>query len=362
METPCEQWDLRTTLQAKEVRVDTRQLFSDRKLRQEFLDRFPELVAARSNTGSLEGLDCMPRPVTDDALRAVDRMAEGTWTSDAGGLEAIILRFTRPVHLVQQDTFATPPDDFPNSHEIAAKLEHGRKAFEAAIPSTGRIEVTNHRLGWIGTGWLVAEARGRNLLITNRHVAIEFAREDKGFPFRINALKRQLSARVDWYREHERPEVSSFRITKVLHIEPEPSFDVAVLEVLPVGEDANAQPTQLPKPLTLATADDYNAIGVGTWVGVIGYPAHDSRNNDADQQRIFDGIYNVKRLAPGQVRAIRPDGLITHDATTLGGNSGSAIVDLASGKAIALHFGGVEGENNFAVQAPTIQLIIDNLQ
>jgi endonuclease G len=50
--------------------------------------------------------------------------------------------------------------------------------------------------------------------------------------------------------------------------------------------------------------------------------------------------------------------LLHHDATTLGGNSGSVVFDLESGKAIALHFGGIEGTRNEAVQATRLQEII----
>jgi endonuclease G len=49
---------------------------------------------------------------------------------------------------------------------------------------------------------------------------------------------------------------------------------------------------------------------------------------------------------------------LDHDATTLGGNSGSVVIDLTSGKAAALHFGGIEGERNQAVQAPRVQQIL----
>ena len=47
-----------------------------------------------------------------------------------------------------------------------------------------------------------------------------------------------------------------------------------------------------------------------------------------------------------------------HDATTLGGNSGSAVLDLASGKAMALHFGGIQGDRNEAVQAPRMRELL----
>ena len=40
---------------------------------------------------------------------------------------------------------------------------------------------------------------------------------------------------------------------------------------------------------------------------------------------------------------------VTHDASTLGGNSGSAVLDLATGEVIALHFAGLYLDANFAV-------------
>lgn len=64
---------------------------------------------------------------------------------------------------------------------------------------------------------------------------------------------------------------------------------------------------------------------VGAWVAVIGYPARSPYNDLADQQRIFDGVYNVKRLAPGTVMSVSPDGRFTHDATTLGATPGRSL-------------------------------------
>ena len=57
--------------------------------------------------------------------------------------------------------------------------------------------------------------------------------------------------------------------------------------------------------------------------------------------------------------AIGPhDGLGNHDSTTLGGNSGSAVIDVRTGKVAALHFAGVEGEANFCIQAPVLGQIL----
>ena len=279
-------------------------------------------------------------------------MAEGVYEPGTEpGLEAIIERFTRPVYLVQQSTFAVPPDDFPNSDQIHARLESARPSLEARFPGAGRIDLRNHRLDWVGTGWMVAQ----DILITNRHVAREFATErDGGFALRQNFGLPAVRASVDWRHEYGQPEESRFRIEEVLWIEPDDSVDVAFLRIGALGEDGEARPTKI----ELMTREELDAAGVGSWVAVVGYPANDSRNSAADQQRIFDGKYNVKRLAPGQVTAVVGTDLLYHDATTLGGNSGSVLLDLASGKAMALHYGGIEGSRNEAVQAPRVQQVL----
>lgn len=149
-------------------------------------------------------------------------------------------------------------------------------------------------------------------------------------------------------------ELARFRVEQVVWIEPETSFDVALLRIAAQGEDGEAPPPSI----DLMNEEELRLAGGGAWVAVIGYPAQDSRNDSQDQQRIFDGIYDVKRLALGQLTAITPDGLAQHDATTLGGNSGSVLLDLNTGKAAALHFGGIEGEHNLAVQAPAVSRIV----
>lgn len=61
-------------------------------------------------------------------------------------------------------------------------------------------------------------------------------------------------------------------------------------------------------------------------VVLIGYPADDPRNSvikeKEDRAKIFRNVYNVKRLQPGVVLRVEPS-VISHDASTLGGNSGS---------------------------------------
>ena len=43
-----------------------------------------------------------------------------------------------------------------------------------------------------------------------------------------------------------------------------------------------------------------------------------------------------------------------HDATTLGGNSGSVVLDVETGYAVGMHFSGSFLESNYAVRAAVL--------
>jgi V8-like Glu-specific endopeptidase len=337
--------------------MDVRRLLADRELMQEFLDRAPDLAdRVQADTGGFErsgGLESLEGgQFMDQAAATAEGIAEGTYVPGTDpGLEAIIERFTRPVYLVQRSTFAAPGDTFPNSEVVHGQLEGGRTGLERVIPSAGRIDLRNHQLTWVGTGWVVAP----DIVVTNRHVAREFASDlNGGFAFRKNHGAPAVAASVDWRHEYQQDDESRFRVREILWIEPEDSVDVALLRIAGQGEDGEASPAAI----ELMTRAEFDGAEFGAWVAVIGYPAQDSRNSAADQQRIFDGIYNVKRLAPGQVTAVVADDILHHDATTLGGNSGSVVVHLASGKAMGLHFGGIEADRNAAVQAPRVHQLL----
>ena len=328
--------------------MDFQRVLADADLRDELMQRAAELADAAPGSG-LEALD--GGIGSTDVASTAEKMSAGDWDSSDSGLEAIIQRFTRPVLLIQGGTFANPPDTFPNSAHLAGLLANARVGLEEVIPSVGRVEVRNHRNDWLGTGWMVAE----NTVVTNRHVAQEFASGNgTTFQFRKALGGRSVRASLDWVREFDRPEESVVQVEEVLWIEPDDSVDVALLRTRLQGDAG--QP--LPPVISLMTQQELDEAGVEDWICVIGYPASDSRNNAQDQQRLFDGIYNVKRLAPGQVMTLGADGLLSHDATTLGGNSGSAVISLRTGKAAGLHFGGIEGDRNQAVQGPRIADVV----
>jgi S1-C subfamily serine protease len=341
--------------------MDFREVFADDDLRDEFLDRFDELspkavgVAGDVNRAleALDSLDSVPTiggpPSKAAAAAAAEHMREGTYRGSDPVLEAIIERFTRPVYIVQDSQFHRP-QDFEDSEQIAQRLATAHPVVQPTIPSVGRIDLRNALKPWVGTGWVVRPG----IVATNRHVAEEFAEEldHERFPFKQYYSAPPVAATLDWHHEFERITESRFRVREVLWMEPRNSVDVALLRIADHGENDEEQPPPLPLL-------NESGLRLGMWVSVLGYPGRSPFYNAEAQQRIFDGIYEVKRLAPGKVTSLNAaHGLLDHDATTLGGSSGSAVVDLESGKVAAIHFGGLEGQSNRAVQAPRLAEIL----
>lgn len=321
--------------------------FRDDASIEEFLDRFDELKAEAGFRGGLESLDAMNVDRAEEAARSLQ---EGTGADIPRGLEAIIRRFERPAYFVRDDSFDT--EGTPSSSEaVDAEVNEARAVLEAAIPSVGRLDLRNHRKAYVGTAWVVRP----DVVVTNAHVAREFAHADGGaFAYDTNFQGRKVRAYLDRYREYRTGNESVFRLREVLWIAGSGEPDVAFLRVDRVDDDQNA----LPAPIDLATDDEFAALDPEAWLAVVGYPAHSDFNDRQDQQRIFQGVFNVKRLQPGRLMATPPDGTFHHDATTLGGNSGSTVVDLESGKAVGLHFGGLESDSNWAVAAPAVQRLL----
>ena len=286
-----------------------------------------------------------PWATDEEVERAAEavRMLEAGEALDpphAGAVEAIILPQERPVVDVMDGTYDTPSAPFEH---LGGAGE--RKQIEAAIRSIGRIELPGHpSLPYGGTGFIV----GDGLLMTNRHVAELFAvgigRDELSF-------RSDQRAAIDLLCERDRTDTKLFRIARVVMVHP--YWDMALLAT----EGLDLVPALR---LAVADPDDLQEHEVA----VIGYPALDARNNVDLQNRIFRGLFNVKRMQPGRLRARagiesfrHMVSAVTHDSSTLGGNSGSAVVDIATGMVVALHFAGIYLKANYAV--PTLELARD---
>jgi endonuclease G len=311
----------------------------------------PELIAeiqSRSKRLVLAHREALDTSGVSLAHTDVRSVLEGNFLEspeDQAATEAIILLEGRPSLLIQDDAFAEPELDYWKT-----RLMPYRSALQSVIRSVGRIELTGHATyQWVGTAWVLSD----RLVATNRHVARIFAqRTGQGFVFRLNELGRRLTARVDFKEEYERTESREVPIARVLYIAPDEDGqpDMAVLEL-----DGNLA---LPSPLRLA---GNSAVGESP-IAVIGYPAHDSRNGEDAMRDIFGPIYDVKRFAPGYLMQSNDPISLQHDCSTLGGNSGSAVVHVESGEVIGLHFGGRFRERNFAVKAEIIRSVLGRVR
>lgn len=241
--------------------------------------------------------------------------------------EAIIEVLGRPAILIQDGHFFAPPHPWE-------ELESERAAIERSITSVGRIEVDGHpALDWVGSGFLIADG----VVMTNRHVAKEFSwNSGAGWKF-----EGGMSAFVDFKEEFGSAMQVEFELTKIIGVHD--SLDLALFRVEPASDGT------LPPPLPVASAGPESTENHRVYV--VGYPASDSRRNDPEvMERVFSSIYNVKRLQPGEIRSVRTDAaLLTHDCSTLGGNSGSCVIDLGTHKVLGLHFKGRYLESNLAI-------------
>lgn len=307
-----------------------------------------ERTQVGAEAGALEAAPLRDEPVTgfdllpDEDKRAVEgalaKIADpsGMEVEEQGALEAIIIPDRRPVVSILNDDYSVVEKDWAHLNEAPF-----RAAILPCIPAIGRLDVPDHpRIPYAGTAFVVAP----DLLMTNRHVAELF----------VSGLGRQglvfhpgLTGAVNFAQEEGRPGEAAFVVDEAVLIHP--YWDMALLRVRDLDPAI--------RPLVLGRDDDPSA-STPPDVVVIGYPAFDLRNDVDVQRRVFGSRFNVKRLQPGKLlprRQVASFGktveALTHDSSTLGGNSGSAIIDARTGRVRALHFGGRYLEANYGVPA-----------
>lgn len=287
--------------------------------------RIPTALVGKADRASLRQ---ELRALLETGARVLERLeAQGedapVEPAEQTALEAVVAYFGRPALPVRNGSFGAPPVGW----EV---LEQHREGIEATIDSTGRIELAG--VGRLGTGFLVAE----DVVMTNRHVATVFSRQkDAGW-----ALRLGMAPRIDWLGEHERDVEAVLPIQDVLAIHPE--HDLALLRLGLAGR-------KMPRaPLRLAAREPGTAVSRAVYT--VGYPMKDHHHTPPEVLlRYFGNVFGVKRLQPGELLSIDLENKeLAHDCSTLGGSSGSPVVDLETHTVLGLHFGGTR-ERNLAV-------------
>jgi len=267
-----------------------------------------------------------------------------------------VLAIVRPPLLVRGGTFVAPkPEDtVPEVMEIVGRLK--RPLIDPAIARTARVELANvPNVPYVGTGWIVEKySDTRAILVTNRHVALEFARADGrgGYYFRTLPNFRDYQTQIDFLEEHGTDGAKEAPVIRVVFIAGDDAPDIALLE-------AEGEVLRGLAPMEFSTA----RLEMGAPLGVVGYPAYDSRSDPDEVAAYFGDIFDVKRFSFGNVTSLAtaaPE--FTHDATTLGGNSGSCVFDRETGKAVGLHFAGDYKIANYAVPGAEVQAALRGLK
>lgn len=315
-------------------------------------------LASRAIVGPGGGSEMTDTAVTAERRRILEAGARGlTKLEESGpeapleqdevsGLEAIVSLIGRPALFIHDGTFSPPLSPW----EI---LDQFRDGIASASKSVGRIGIEGqNQLPYAGTGFFV----GDGVVLTNCHVAVLFATGRSNSWVLRTGLMPKISLRDD----PDKQAPVELAIDRVIGIHP--VLDIALLGLTPSSrKDA-------PVPLTVASAPPGDVIGRDVYA--LGYPAFDPRNPAPIMSAVFADRYNVKRLQPGKVLdgSGRPvlrekpcsgstpaESVFAHDCSTLGGNSGSCVIDLESNQVLGLHYAGRYMEHNQAVALWTLK-------
>ncbi|GAA1651690.1 DNA/RNA non-specific endonuclease [Saccharothrix algeriensis] len=325
-------------------RFQSESIMKDERLVSEIAELLPEMESQLSGLPNGHARhDVSLLAETRDPITAERAVREAL--SRESRVEAIVQRLGRPTLLVRNDTF-----ELPQAKIWRSRLYPAKSRLDAAIRSVGRLEVTGLSVPYAGTAWMIAPG----IAVTNRHVVAELVRPRGGeFVFRASPIGQPLTARLDFKEEYAGVRPFEVRVKRVLYVADQGADapDLAFIELeAPKGR-------LLPPPVPLYEGEPQP----GQVVAVIGYPAEDPRNSLLDQTRLFGGIYDVKRLAPGEVMGKVDRKVFTHDCTTLGGSSGSVVIDVETGGALGLHFAGEYLDANYAVTVAELRRHLQKL-
>ena len=267
------------------------------------------------------------------------------------------------VHLLARPALRVVDDAVPAIPQSWERLKTAHESVIRKIRGIGRID-TNQRMH-VGTGWFVAE----NLLLTNRHVAAALCGLDPhSDPAWLDKLPTKVvTTNVQWDQNPSRRPVwdpaempsaastTTGTITKIRTFHP--LLDMALLEVTGVANSRNlALRMHASPPAELAQHDVY----------VAGYPGVTPPHGVSPQvaKLLFRDATSsgLKRVSPGQLVGLVEDLPIaadkpraSHDGSTLGGSSGSPVIDFDNHRVVALHYSGQYGVANYSVPLWLVQ-------
>ena len=286
--------------------------------------------------------------------------AERFTFGESVGLEAVILTDGERPSLFVTDGFVSL--DAPDIGTWAADLGRVKNQIRTVTAAVGRVDVPV-KPWYAGTCFVAAEG----LVVTNRHVLEVIGTQQADGSW---ILRWPDKTTVNFLGEDGAKEQTQFKVTGVAFSGPNPinntinfaNLDMAVLRVDPASDNG----AKFPQPLSFER--DVSKPETDRDLYVVGFPGEPKTwvfggkppvGHETQQviSSLFNSKFGVKRLAPGIVKAgpgsVPTDDrkwIAAHDASTLGGNSGSCVVDLKLDglRVVALHFAGANRAQNWS--------------
>jgi S1-C subfamily serine protease len=264
------------------------------------------------------------------AEEALERMQNGKRPTpkQLAALEFVI-RLMRPVPLSQEGALQSLDPKVAPSFPDWGGFQTSVKPH---LYSVGRIDLWPKE--GVGTGWLVSDG----VIVTNRHVLDVLS---KG----TGALEKGQAVVRFKFEAGSPEEDEPANITGVLAVHKE--LDVALLTIDKQTFTNERRPLEV----------DTEPVEAGHPVVAVGYPFDDSKRNPLFISALFNGTFGVKRAAPGEVAGLGPRSIF-HDCSTLGGNSGSPIFSMKTGRVVGLHRDGYFLYRNEAVDGASLEEFI----
>lgn len=330
-----------------------------------------QMEAALSQREAAAG-NLVDRGVQAEALTRIARTVESLTneTDDPGvpdgerraTLEALVRLTGRPAVRVKGDGSEIRDHRLGN---WASKLVGQRHKWQPLTQAVGRIDVKSATGEWVhaGTGFVTSEGK----IMTNRHVIDTFV-EAMPAPPGQQAFHTMRKASIIFDPEAE-DETTRYALGQILTAGRSrigSYVDLGKLDMAVVEMDTSNghQPAPLPINTTRVSMTDPDL----TDILLSGYPARPAGSSgptsDSDDylafwdrlEELYGEEYGKQYLSPGIIMD-RPGSVIgdakqwafTHDATTMPGNSGSAIISLHGAMDFCgLHFGGATLTQNYA--------------
>ena len=292
--------------------------------------------------------------------------------TELGTAEAIVaIDGSRPA-LYVQDGFVDLSDPKLIRSGWLDRVRDNEPAIRRLAAASGRVIRGSDRSAdaVYGSAWMLEGGR----VATARHVLEEMGEEMNG----VWVLKDRFSVDFGVEAGAAASETRVFHVSGVDWAGPDliartvnpAHLDAAILTLQPRDD------VDFPAPIPLATQTQATALTDARWFLNLGHPAtpfgswlvdaEDGNDRTISRALLFALIgdrFGVKRLSPGQIDfapgTIPADAdkhIFTHDATTLGGSSGSGIMAFGPDGPVmsGLHFAGIFGTRNYAHWVPAV--------